>query len=197
MSATRGLRERVIPAQHLQTEPFLSKWKKLCVEHGLGFMRVIIEEEKRQLVELKAQIEESAISLEPHSDKPDFFKLNELLKKEIEKVQKNLKLTKQSKFQRDLDDWATGDVFDYTVNRGRSSSKRRWYRSHSSGRGSYTSQSDQDKYRSVTFLEEETPIKERKTPSRGILKPTATQRRNQKENGKGGGGDRNTTREEH
>lgn len=68
----RGLRESVIPAQHLQTEQFLLKWKELCIDHGINIMQTTIEEEKRQLVELETQIEESAVLLEPHKDKQDF-----------------------------------------------------------------------------------------------------------------------------
>lgn len=102
------LRERVITAQHLHTEQFLNEWKDLCIAHGLAVMKLIIQKESRQLADLKNQIEESTKLLEPHAcqiqDKPEFGRHNELLKKEIDKVQKNLRLTKQSKFKPDLDD---------------------------------------------------------------------------------------------
>lgn len=50
----------------------------------------LIEEESRQLADLKNQIEESMKLLELHKDKPEFDRHIELLKKEIDKVQKNL-----------------------------------------------------------------------------------------------------------
>lgn len=99
-------KERVVPATHLQTERFLDKWRKKFIDHGLEVMRLIVEEEKLQLETLQTQIAESSNKLEPLKEKPDFDKLNDLLKKEIDRTQKNLKFTKQSKFKRDLDDWA-------------------------------------------------------------------------------------------
>lgn len=79
----------MIPAQHLRTEQFLNDWKDLCISQCLAVMK-LIEEESRQLADLKNQIEESMKLLELHKDKPEFDRHIELLKKEIDKVQKNL-----------------------------------------------------------------------------------------------------------
>lgn len=53
----RGLRDRTIPAEHLQNDRFLPKWKELCINHGIAVMALIVEEERLQLVELSGQIE--------------------------------------------------------------------------------------------------------------------------------------------
>lgn len=57
-------------------------------------MKLIVEEEKEQLLTLQIQIDESSRKLEPFKDKPDFEKFNDLLKKETDIIKKNLKLTK-------------------------------------------------------------------------------------------------------
>lgn len=94
----RGLRDRIIPAEHLHTDRFLTKWKELCLNHSIAVMELIVKEEKTQLISIQEQIEESARGLETLRDKEEFIKKNENLKREIEKVQLNLKITKQSKF---------------------------------------------------------------------------------------------------
>lgn len=57
------------------------EWKDLCIAHGLDVIKLIIEKELTQLADLKYQIEESTKLLEPHKDKPEFGRHNELLKK--------------------------------------------------------------------------------------------------------------------
>lgn len=42
----RGLCDEVVPAEHLQNERFLDKWKTLCIDHGLVVMGLIIEDEE-------------------------------------------------------------------------------------------------------------------------------------------------------
>lgn len=169
----RGLRERVIPAEHLHNERFLTKWKQECIDHGLSVMKLIVEEEKLQASELQSQIEASLQQLEPFKDQLEFEKQNEILKKEVIKTQKNLRHTKQSKFQRDLDDWAKGEIFDLTKIRGRSTSRkgRQWSRSSTRGTPN-TSESDEDTERMVGFLGEERSPLEETTATKGILKPT-------------------------
>lgn len=88
---SRGLRERIMPAANLHTERFLEKWKKQCISHGLEVMRLIVEEERQQLANLQVQIMESSSKLEPLKENTEFDKFNEILKKEVDQTQKNLK----------------------------------------------------------------------------------------------------------
>lgn len=120
-------------------------------------MTLIVEEEKIQLTELRELIEESAKNLDLMKEDEEFVKQNEYLKKEIEKAQKNLKATKQSKYRRDLLDFEKQQVFDLTIRRGRSGSSKRGFRSQSRNRRevSPTDQVDEDTPRTVTFLEKE------------------------------------------
>lgn len=120
----RGLREGVIPAEHLHNERFLQKWKQTCIDYGIEVIKLIVEEDKLQLVELQVQIDESLKKLEPFNGKQEFDKYNEILKKEVNKVQRNLKLTKQSKFQRNVEDWEKREIFDLSNSRGRSRSRK-------------------------------------------------------------------------
>ena len=116
-------------------------------------MALIVEEEKTQLIELRALIEESAKTLDSLKEEEEFNRQNENLKKEIEKVQKNLKTTKQSKYRRDLLDFESGQVFDLTIRRGRSGSSRRRVGSHTRNRRveSPSEQEDENPQRTVTF----------------------------------------------
>lgn len=103
------------------------------------------------MLTIQTQIEESRAKLEPFKEKPEFEKLNDLLK-EIDKVQKNVKVTKQYKFKKDLDDWAKGKIFDPTHRGGRSRSRQR--RSGSNKRPSCSGSEDDDSC-SVSFLDQE------------------------------------------
>lgn len=151
----RGLRDRTIPAEHLHTENFLPKWKELCINHGLAVMGLIVEEEKAQLIDIKAQIEESARGLEIFKHLDEFTKQNDMLKKEIEKTQLNLKITKQSKFKRDIADFERDEIFDLTIRRGRSRSRGRNQRQQSKQRRDKShSDSDDETTKTVTFLEQ-------------------------------------------
>lgn len=49
----RGLRDSIIPTEHLHTVTFIPKWKELCISHGIELMKLIVEEEKLQLINLK------------------------------------------------------------------------------------------------------------------------------------------------
>lgn len=151
----RGLRDRTIPAEHLHTESFLPKWKELCINHGLAVMGLIVKEVKAQLVDIQTQIEESARGLEALKHLEEFSKRNDMLKKEIEKTQLNLKITKQSKFKRDIADFEKEEVFDLTVRRGRSRSRGRSQRQQSKQRREKShSDSDDETVRTVTLLEQ-------------------------------------------
>lgn len=93
-----------------------------------------MEDEKIQMAELKNMIEESARGLDLMKEEEEFTRQNEFLKKEIEKVQQNLKTTKQSKYRRDTLDFERDQAFDLTARRGRSGSSQRGFRSQSRNR---------------------------------------------------------------
>lgn len=155
----RGLRERIIPAEHLHTPRFLSIWKDECLNRGLSLMKLIVTEEEAQLSDLREELENSAKLLEPYKLDPDFEKNYEFIKKEIERIQKNLKHTKQEKFRKNLADWESGEIFNPTIptrNRSLSRNSRQRQRQHSN-RNSSSSESELDKdtsQKSVSFLEE-------------------------------------------
>lgn len=120
----RGLREKVIPAGHLHTPRFLEVWKNSCLDRGLAILQMIVDEEQTQLDEIKKEIDTSVQLLEPYKTDPEFIKSNDLLRREVEKTQKTLKSTKQEKFKQNLLDWENGEMFDPTIPRGRSRSRR-------------------------------------------------------------------------
>lgn len=185
----RGLRERVVPATHLHTEKFLTKWKEQCIKHGLEVMRLIVEEEKDQLTSLQIQIQETSEKLEPLKDNPDFERLNDFLKKEVDRTQKNLKITKHNKFKRDLDDWAKGEIFDLSVRGSRSRSRNRRFPSCSDTEtGAQSSGSEDETRHTVSFLDKDLLDQQKSPPSRGILKGG-------KQGTTGGGGNRGKGRQ--
>ncbi|KAM9305433.1 uncharacterized protein PAF06_013989 [Gastrophryne carolinensis] len=98
---------------------FMQKWQNECIEHGLRVMQLIIEEEQIQLTELDNSIKESCSKLDTLADKPDFQRLNEQVKNEVERVQKAVKDIKQKKFRRDLAEFEGGKVFLEIKPRGR------------------------------------------------------------------------------
>ena len=116
-------------------------------------MMLIVEEEKLQLVELNEQITESAATLNLMKEEEEFDKQNELLKKEIDRARRALKITKQSKYRRDTLDFETDQISDLTIRRGRSGSTIRGPKSHSRNRRdtSPSSQEEGETPRTVTF----------------------------------------------
>lgn len=155
----RGLRERVIPAEHLHTPRFLSAWKTECLNRGLSLLKLIVDEEEAQLEEIRVELDASAKSLEPFKQDPEFDKNNEYIKKEIERIQKSLKHSKQEKFRQNLADWESGDIFDPTIQRRSRSLSRnsRQRQRQSKTRNSSSSDSEPDKdtsQKTVSFLEE-------------------------------------------
>lgn len=147
----RGLRDKVIPAEHLHNGRFLDKWKALCIDHGISVIQWF--QEKLQLDELTTLISDSSLGLEPFKDTEEFLWQNEIAKKEVEKTQHNLKVTKQPKFRHDLNDWEKGEIFDLTIHRNRS----RLHRGRSNSRGIRSlNEIDYESFpKSVHFLEKE------------------------------------------
>lgn len=152
----RGLRERVVPSAHLHMDSFFSKWKAECIKHGLEAMKLIVEEEKEQLTALEQQITLSGSKLEPLKESAEFGRLNEILK--VDKTQRNLKFTKQSKFKCDLDDWARGDIFDLTTGGhwGRSRHRRPHSRAGTET-SAQSSGSEDEAANTVSFLDQDPP----------------------------------------
>lgn len=135
-----------MPAAHLHTKNFLEKWQKECIGHGIEVMKLIVEEEKDQLCTLQQSITESGIKLEPFKESPEFEKLNDTLKKEVDKTPKNLKITKQNR--RNLDDWAKGYIFVLTTGGHRGRSRHR----HPSQSGTEASAQSSDDIVKTIFL---------------------------------------------
>lgn len=101
----RGLRERVVPVEHLHTPRIMEKSKAKCIEHGLSIIQLIVDEEKIQLDELKVELDQRSKELQPLQCEVYFEKHNVVLKKEIEKTQKHLMTIKQHKFRQNLDNF--------------------------------------------------------------------------------------------
>ena len=123
-------------------------------------MALIVEEEKLQLLSIQQEIKTSSEGLDELKDEEEFVKQNEQLKKDIEKVQLNLKITKQGKFKRDLIDFEKGEIFDLTTRRGRNKSTTRVGRSQSrSRRRKPQSDSEDDPTKTVIFLDEQGEVR--------------------------------------
>lgn len=110
----------MVPTGHLHSPRFLDIWKG----RGIEVMRLIVEEEFVQLGEIQTEIDISAQLLEPFTQDQESEKRNESLKKEVERTQKNLRINKQEKFKQNIADWEKDDVFDPTLQRGRSQLRR-------------------------------------------------------------------------
>lgn len=68
-------------------------------------MKLIVDEERAQLEEIETELDESSKALLPFQGEPAFEKGNDTLRKEIEKIQKHLRTTKQQQFRQNLDNW--------------------------------------------------------------------------------------------
>lgn len=80
-------------------------------------------------------------------------------------------MTKQSKFKKDLDDWARSEIVDLTPRGSRSRSQCRRFPSRpGTSVGTQSSSSEDELHHSDTFLEKDLLELEDPPPSRGILK---------------------------
>lgn len=123
-------------------------------------------------------------------------KLNEALKKEVERTQKNLRTNKQEKFKQSIADWEKDEAFDLTIQRGRSHSCRIRSRKNSTPlkRISSTDSEEEPSAKTVTFLEKgqggrDSPgssLGPSQTTQRGKRKPRtrATDRERERDQGK-------------
>lgn len=103
----------------MHNDRFLQIWTEELVKHGLHMICLIIDEEKIQQQDLEIQLKDSIKLLDEYQDVDEFGRFNERLKKEVEEFQKEQKIGKQKKFQRDLTDFEIGNILDLERKRGR------------------------------------------------------------------------------
>ncbi|XP_068114979.1 uncharacterized protein [Hyperolius riggenbachi] len=151
-----GIREKIIPAEHLRNDRFLPKWKAASIAHGFVVLGLIIEEEKIQLTEIREAVDTSIEALDPYKENPVFSKLNDLLKGEVERTQKKIKKDKQTKYLKDLAEWKEGEYFLYLPGkpRSRSGSRPRTPKDQGGIGGQPDSPESSISGKSVAFLDE-------------------------------------------
>lgn len=59
-----------------------------CIWHGIQVIKIILEQEKLQLLELQKLINKTSVKLEKFQEIEVFQKLNEQLKGQVERAQK-------------------------------------------------------------------------------------------------------------
>lgn len=98
---------------------FQEEWNNILTEGSLALMNFIIKYESQKLSDLQREIDlvRSNISVAPINK--DYQQLNGRMDKNIEKLELSIMQLKKSKFQRDLEDYSKGVVYNWQILRRR------------------------------------------------------------------------------
>ncbi|OCT91315.1 hypothetical protein XELAEV_18014366mg, partial [Xenopus laevis] len=110
----RGLRIKKIPGQNLKKsggQEFVDKWNNILSECSFKLMQLMIDESTRNILLVNKQVEIEKLALEEKREDKQFNELNENVKKELIKIQQEIKIRKKRKFIRDTEDYKKGQIY--------------------------------------------------------------------------------------
>ncbi|OCT67205.1 hypothetical protein XELAEV_18038488mg [Xenopus laevis] len=110
----RGLRLKKTPGQNLKKsggQEFIDKWNNILSECSLKLMQLMIDESTRKILQINKQVALEKRTLEEKKEDKQFAELNENVKKDLIKIQQEIKIQKKRKFIRDTDDYKKGQVY--------------------------------------------------------------------------------------
>lgn len=110
----RGLRLNKKPTT-TYSPLFQEEWNNILTEGSLALMSLIIKYEAQKLLDLQKDIEaiRSNTSMVPSNE--EYQHLNGRMDKNIEKLELSIMQLKKSKFQRDLEDYSKGVVYNWHI----------------------------------------------------------------------------------
>ena len=107
----RGLRVKKLFPSTTRDAPFKEKWEAILNKCSMDLMLLLIEDHKKQREELGAKITqiESSLTLTPEQKVPFFKKISD----DIHKTEVTIKELKRTKFERDVEDYQHGHVYNW------------------------------------------------------------------------------------
>lgn len=126
----RGLRLKKFPSI-AYNDDFKQKWEQILSECSLNLIRLIITHEEETLLVIRTKITALQSDVKIHAETDTFNKLDNKMQENLNKLEKIITETKQTKFLRDLQDYKTNNVYLWNkraYNTPRSILRRTWKR---------------------------------------------------------------------
>ncbi|OCT74332.1 hypothetical protein XELAEV_18033298mg [Xenopus laevis] len=89
----------------------LDKWNNILSDCSFKLMQLMIDESTRNILLVNKQVEIEKLALEEKREDKQFNELNENVKKELIKIQQEIKIRKKRKFIRDTEDYKKGQIY--------------------------------------------------------------------------------------
>lgn len=128
----RGLRLKKFPST-VYNEDFKQQWENTLTNCSMELMRLIISQEEHTLKDIRLKIVTLQDIVKEQAESDAFNNLDQHMQENLDKLEKIITDTKQSKFMRDLQDYKTGFVYLWnkqTSNTPRSIMRKSYKRKH-------------------------------------------------------------------
>ncbi|XP_073423441.1 uncharacterized protein [Dendrobates tinctorius] len=107
----RGLRIKIIPSYPVDDENFIKTWEELCNDTSRKFMEMLIDSNKKTLIELDRHLDELLKQAKSDLSAEQFQEMNGSMDKFVETIVKNIQETQLNKYNRDLKDFQSNNVY--------------------------------------------------------------------------------------
>lgn len=106
----RGLRIQKAPTLGTQDELFMTRWTEILNKCSLDLMLLIIEQVKKESEKMQSEIKQIEEALKTKCG-PDFTRIDESLKRNVQEYREKLQQLKLSKYKRDTMDYQQNKVY--------------------------------------------------------------------------------------
>ncbi|XP_075188782.1 uncharacterized protein LOC142279151 [Anomaloglossus baeobatrachus] len=111
----RGLRIKVFPSFAIEDEEFRSKWETLAQTCSKGFLTLLCDHNSSSLTLIESELETLDKTITEKCDVTVITRFNLEMEKELEKWEKEIKMYKIKKFNRDLLDYSTQKAYRWKI----------------------------------------------------------------------------------
>lgn len=108
----RGLRINK-SATSLQTPDLKKQWEDILSECSIKLMKLLIEDENHQLILIQEEINKLEVTVKTQLVFSEWEKWQNTVSDNLKKMEENIIMTKQSKFERDLHDYSNNEVYSW------------------------------------------------------------------------------------
>ncbi|KAM4043956.1 uncharacterized protein ACNLHF_014260 isoform 1-T2 [Anomaloglossus baeobatrachus] len=111
----RGLRVQVFPSFPVEDDKFRTKWETLARTCSKGFLALLCDHNSRSLTQIESELESLDKMITDKCDTPTITRFNSEMEKEIEKWEKEIKIYKIKKLNRDLLDYSSNKAYRWKM----------------------------------------------------------------------------------
>lgn len=112
---SRGLRWDVAPQDGLDDPTSQGEWLEFFNRCGRELQALILKRKRRKMTLLEEKIKSLQLELEPVKDDKSTKDFNDIIKKKLEKIDRDTQKKKVKKFNRDLKDFTNNQVYNWQI----------------------------------------------------------------------------------